>query len=86
MIAAQGGDELALAVGEAGKIDVGGDVIGVFVMTGIVDVMAGFGKIARGFEQPSKRQWQLVQRLDSREQELGEGGNAAGVTNPSSGA
>ena len=49
-------------------------------MAGIVDVMAGFAEIRRGFEQAAVVERQQVQRLQTGEQNLREAGDAAGVT------
>ena len=76
MIAAQGGDQDAFALGEAGHIGVGHHVIRMLVVAHAADIMAHVEQVGGGFQQFAGRRRQLVQGLQRGEELRGDVGHA----------
>ena len=79
VIAAERGDQDALAIGEAGHVRVGDHVVGVLVVADGADKVADVEQVGGGFQQFAAGRGEPVQRLERGEQQVGNVGHLAGV-------
>ena len=79
MEAAEEGDELLLVFVKAGKVRVLYEVVGMFMVAGVADVVADVEEVAGGFEEARVGGVEAVQWAESVEEFYGEGGGDSGV-------
>ena len=70
MIAAQRGDQDALAIGEPGHVGIRNHVVGMLVMAHGADEVPDVVQVGRRFEQLAARGRQPVQRLERGEEQV----------------